>query len=161
MELYGIKKLLETVNPIVDYDKYGTPIKAVDDYTIMNEMDCLANTICTVNDRLNCSTASLECRVHELEAAHNVKANDFYPRIDNITIQLRDTSNTAREAAIQVRNLANQYKLLSESVKKIEEQLRSLTVATTENPNQKTDLEKINRIDPNPFLDRKDDKLWY
>ena len=39
--------------------------------------------------------------------------------------------------------------------------LRSAMDAKTENPNQKTDLEKISRIEPNPFLDRKDDKEWF
>ena len=67
----------------------------------------------------------------------------------------------ARDAAIQIQNLTCQYKMLATSLKEIEKQLRALTVATTEKPNQKTDLEKISQIEPNPFLDRKDDKLWY
>lgn len=161
MEFYGIKELFKAVNPTIDYDKYGTPIKAVDDYTLINEVDRIGDTISAVNSRIDCSVASLECRVHELEAVHSVPANDFYPRMDNMNNKIKEFGVMARDAAVQIQNLTCQYKMLATSLKEIERQLRALTVANTENPNQKTDLEKISQIEPNPFLDRKDDKLWY
>ena len=161
MDFYGMKDLFKAVNPVIDYDKYGNPIKAVDDYTLNNEVEQIANSITAVNDRIDCSVASLECRVHELESAHNVRANDFYPRIDNMSVQIRNFGTDIRDLTIKVQNLQTAMNMASTSIKELERQLRALTVANTENPNQKTDLEKISRIEPNPFLDRKDDKLWY
>lgn len=161
MELYSIKELFKAVNPTIDYDKYGTPIKAVDDYTLINEVDNISDTISAVNNRLDCSVSSLECRVHELESAHTVRATDFYPRIDNLTVQMKEYGTTVRDLTLQLQNLQTQMRMATSSIQELERQLRALTVAKTEKPNQKTDLEKISRIEPNPFLDRKDDKLWY
>lgn len=102
MEFYGIKELFKAVNPTIDYDKYGTPIKAVDDYTLINEVDRIGDTISAVNSRIDCSVASLECRVHELESVHSVPANDFYPRMDNLTVQMKEYGTTVRDLTLQL-----------------------------------------------------------